>query len=145
MKMFDAKKLVGLVVAGLFFVACQVSAYTHKIINTTEYQVTAHLNYVACSDDYRVIEAGKSINNDAKGCILKEISATVAVTQLPQSALDVLNTFQMRSVDATKFAELAKSKNVETKFNYNGPYTGSATWIIYGSPAYGFGVTRKVD
>jgi len=128
-----------------FLGAMQVLAYTHKVINTTEYPARVLFGYVACKDDYREVAPGATVSNDGKLCIIGKISATIKYSGLPQSAINLLGAVTTREVDMQKLAQLAQPKDIETKYNYTGPYTGSATWIIYGSPLYGFGVTRKVD
>jgi hypothetical protein len=125
--------------------AMQVCAYTHKIINTTEYPARVLFGYVGCKDDYREVAPGETVANDGKLCIIGKISAVVKYSGLPQSAIDLFGTVTTKEVDMTKMLQLAQPKDIETKFNYKGPYTGSSTWLIYGSPLYGFGITRKVE
>ena len=125
--------------------AMQVLAYTHKVINTTEYPARVLFGYVACKDDYREVAPGDTVANDGKLCIISKISAVIKYSGLPQSAIDLFSTVTTKEVDMQKMLKLAQPRDIETKYNYTGPYTGSATWIIYGSPLYGFGITRKVD
>jgi hypothetical protein len=84
--------------------------------------------------------------DDGKLCIISKIvSDVIKYSGLPQSAIDLFSTVTTKEVDMQKMLKLAQPRDIETKYNYTGPYTGSATWIIYGSPLYGFGITRKVD
>lgn len=136
--------LVGLV-CGLSGIAFNTIAYVHTIINTTEYHARVHFGYVGCKDDYREVDANKTVNNDGKGCILGGISATVLVVGLPPSVVTFLNSIKTHSIDTVALVAMMQPKSVGTTFNYDGPYTGSSTWILYGNPVYGFGITRKVN
>ena len=73
------EKLVFLAIAGVFLVACQVSAYTHSVFNLTPYTVTVSMRYAVCKDDTFELKPSGYRNNEAGLCILKGVSVTKVV------------------------------------------------------------------
>lgn len=69
MKLHNVFLLISLFVVG------SISAYTATIINKTDGQIVAHIEYVVCGPDDVIIEAGQSRDVAMKGCCANYITA----------------------------------------------------------------------
>lgn len=136
----NLKVLLSIVALGCLS-AMQIVAYTHTVINTTDYPVVVRIEYVACRSDENTIAPGKSWDNNGAGCILSRISATVNYSGMSEAVKDLFKTIKTRGIEITQFADLFQTRQIVAT-PYDGPYTGSSKWIVYGSLTYGFHVTR---
>ena len=142
------KKLLLIAVTGSAIFGSHIvsAAYTHTVINATEYPAVVHMEYAACKNDNVTIPSAGRLDNPAGLCILQKISATVNTDTIPgwvQNALTSISSYGV-NVNLGQLMGAFKGGPVDTIVNYEGPYTGSNEWIIYGTRTNGFGITRFV-
>ncbi len=133
MKLLQRLNVMLVVACGFMFAAHNLSAYTHNIKNGTQCLANVHVQYAACKDDHFQLQKYSSQSISAGGCILEKVEATVEEPQ-----------------ENTPGSAITGSSKIYRASSYNGPFTGSGTWIISGpfkeeTDANRYKITRLVQ
>lgn len=114
--MFSLKKMSLLAIAITALGTGSLCAYTHNIKNSTESDIRVYVQYAACKDEKWIfIPAHQTYSISAGACILQNVQAKVYEKQ-----------------QYTAGSAITGTDKEYTAVSYNGPYTGSATWIVAG-------------
>lgn len=114
--MLSFKKMSLLTIAISAMGISTLSAYTHNILNSTGSEVRVYVQYAACKDEkWILIPPYQTYSISAGGCILQNVQAKVYEAQ-----------------QYTAGSAITGTQKEYTAVSYNGPYTGSATWIVTG-------------